>query len=43
MTGLLSVLIFSELLIIVSLDWPFSGAVRESPEALAEVLADFAP
>jgi Protein of unknown function (DUF4239) len=43
MTGLLSLLIFSELLIIVLIDRPFSGAVKVEPQALAEVLADFRP
>jgi hypothetical protein len=43
MTGLLSVLIFSELLMIVALDRPFSGAIKARPEALVEVLADFGP
>jgi hypothetical protein len=41
MTGLLSLLIFSELLTIVVIDRPFSGAVKVEPKALAEVLADF--
>jgi len=43
MTGLLSVLIFSELLIIVAIDRPFTGTVKVSPEALTDVLADFGP
>ena len=38
MTGLLSVLIFSELLAIVAIDRPFSGAVKLGPHALANVL-----
>jgi hypothetical protein len=41
MTALLSVLIFSELLIIVAIDRPFSGTVKVQPHALADVLADF--
>jgi hypothetical protein len=40
MTGLLALLIFSELLIIVGIDRPFSGAVKLGPNALAAVLAD---
>jgi uncharacterized membrane protein YdcZ (DUF606 family) len=40
MTALLAILIFSELLIIVSIDRPFSGGVRVGPNALAAVLAD---
>lgn len=43
MTGLLSLLIFSELLTIVVIDRPFSGAVKVEPQALADVLADFTP
>jgi hypothetical protein len=39
MTGLLSVLIFSELLAIVAIDRPFSGIVKVEPHALANVLA----
>jgi hypothetical protein len=41
MTGLLSFLIFSELLVAISIDRPFTGAVKVGPQALAEVLADF--
>jgi hypothetical protein len=41
MTALLACLIFSELLVIVAIDRPFSGAVKVHPTALAEVLADF--
>lgn len=40
MTGLLAVLIFSELLIVIAIDRPFTGAVKVHPTALAEVLAD---
>jgi hypothetical protein len=40
MTALLALLIFSELLIIVAIDRPFSGAVKLGPNALAAVLAD---
>ncbi|QAY96379.1 hypothetical protein CWB41_12095 [Methylovirgula ligni] len=42
MTALLSVLIFSELLIIVVLDRPFSGTVKVGPDAIADVIADHA-
>jgi hypothetical protein len=41
MTGALSVLIFSGLLIIIAIDHPFAGSVKVEPEALAGVLADF--
>ena len=41
MTGLLSVVIFSGLLIVVLIDRPFSGAVTVTPDALAKVLAEF--
>jgi hypothetical protein len=41
MTGLLALLIFSELLIIVAIDRPFTGVVKVEPDALAAVLADF--
>jgi Protein of unknown function (DUF4239) len=41
MTGMLSALIFSELLIVVAIDHPFTGTVKVGPEALTEVLADF--
>jgi uncharacterized membrane protein YdcZ (DUF606 family) len=40
MTGFLAVLIFSELLIIVAIDRPFTGPVKVEPTALAAVLAD---
>nr|WP_294511150.1 DUF4239 domain-containing protein [uncultured Rhodopila sp.] len=43
MTGALSVLIFSGLLIIIAIDHPFAGTVKVSPEALTMVLEDFAP
>jgi hypothetical protein len=43
MTGVLSVLIFSGLLIIIAIDHPFAGSVKVGPEALAMVLEDFAP
>jgi Protein of unknown function (DUF4239) len=38
MTGILSILIFSELLAIVAIDRPFSGAVKVEPRSLANVL-----
>ncbi len=41
MTGLLALLIFSELLIIIAVDRPFTGTVKVEPDALATVLADF--
>ena len=41
MTGILSVLIFSGLLIIIVVDHPFAGAVKVHPEALTVVLEDF--
>jgi hypothetical protein len=40
MTALLAILILSELLVIVGIDRPFSGAVKIEPNALAAVLAD---
>jgi Protein of unknown function (DUF4239) len=43
MTAFLAVLIFSELLIIITIDRPFTGAVKVQPNALAEVLADIGP
>jgi hypothetical protein len=41
MTGLLSILIFSGLLIIIVIDKPFAGVVKVQPDALAKVLAEF--
>ncbi len=41
MTGMLSALIFSALLIIIAIDLPFSGPVRVHPQALEQVLADW--
>ncbi|HTJ55965.1 MAG TPA: hypothetical protein VL418_00170 [Devosiaceae bacterium] len=41
MTGALSLLIWSGLLIIVAIDHPFAGSIRVSPEALAAVVEDF--
>jgi len=40
MTALPAILILSELLIIVGIDRPFSGAVKVGPNALAAVFAD---
>jgi hypothetical protein len=40
MTALLALLIFSELLVVIEIDRPFTGAVKVHPTALAEVLAD---
>ena len=39
MTGLLSILIFSELLVIVAIDRLFSGIVKVGPHSVANVLA----
>jgi hypothetical protein len=41
MTGGLSLLIFSGLLIIITFDQPFGGAVKVPPEPLVRVLEDF--
>jgi hypothetical protein len=41
MTGALSVLIFSALLVIIAIDHPFAGTVKVDTEPLATVLADF--
>jgi hypothetical protein len=40
MTALLASLIFSELLVVVAIDRPFTGSVRVHPNALADVLAE---
>jgi hypothetical protein len=40
MTGALTILIFSGLLVIIAIDHPFAGSVRVEPEPLATVLAD---
>jgi hypothetical protein len=42
MTGMLALLIFSELWVIVAIDRPFTGPVKVEPTALADVLAEFA-
>ncbi|HUI15512.1 MAG TPA: DUF4239 domain-containing protein [Xanthobacteraceae bacterium] len=41
MTGLLAVVIFSELLTIIAIDWPFTGPVKVEPTALKYVIVDF--
>ena len=41
MTGALTALIFSGLLVIISIDHPFAGPVKVEPEALSAVLGDF--
>ena len=41
MTGALSVLIFSALLIIIAIDYPFAGNVRVQPDALSLILEEF--
>ncbi|MEO8882528.1 MAG: DUF4239 domain-containing protein [Devosia sp.] len=41
MTGIVTVLIFSGLLVIVSIDHPFAGSVQVTPEGLKAVLEDF--
>jgi hypothetical protein len=41
MTGLLAAVIFSELLTIIAIDWPFTGPVKVEPAALKYVLTDF--
>jgi hypothetical protein len=39
----LALLIFSELLIIVAIDRPFTGSVKVEPAPLVDVLAEFQP
>jgi TolB-like protein len=41
MTGALSILIFSGLLIIIAIDYPLAGTVKVYPDALARVMEDF--
>ena len=43
MTGVLSVLVTMGLVVIISIDHPFTGPVYIHPDALALVLADYAP
>lgn len=42
MTGMLSALILSALLVVIAIDHPFTGSVKVTPEPLVAVLADFA-
>jgi hypothetical protein len=41
MTGILSILVFTSLLVIVSIAYPFTGPVHVDSEPLQTVLADF--
>jgi len=41
MTGALSILIFSALLIIIAIDYPFAGNVKVQPDALSLILEEF--
>ena len=41
MTGILTFLIFSGLLVIIAINHPFAGPVRVHPDALLVVLEDF--
>ena len=41
MTGVLSLMIFSGLLVIIAIDRPFAGNVKVGPDVLAVVMADF--
>jgi hypothetical protein len=41
MTGILSFLIFSGLLVVIAISYPFAGSVKIQPEALSAVLEDF--
>jgi hypothetical protein len=41
MTGTLSILIFSALLIVIAIDYPFAGNVKVRPDALSLVLQEF--
>jgi hypothetical protein len=41
MTALLAIMIFSELLVVVGIDRPFSGSIKVEPNALAAVLAEY--
>ena len=40
MTGALALLIFSALLVVVSIDHPFAGAVKVKPDAIHDVVTD---
>jgi Protein of unknown function (DUF4239) len=41
MTGMLSILIFSALLVIIAIDYPFSGPVQVTPHAFERTLAEW--
>jgi Na+/proline symporter len=41
MTGALSILIFSALLMVIAIDYPFAGSVKVEPHALSAALEDF--
>ena len=41
MTGALSILIFSALLMVIAIDYPFAGSVKVEPHALSATLEDF--
>ncbi len=41
MAGMLSILIFSALLVIIAIDYPFSGPVHVSPHAFERALAEW--
>ena len=43
MTGILAANVFMGLLVIVSINYPFTGPVRIGSEPLQHVLEDFAP
>jgi hypothetical protein len=43
MTGVLSVIVFMGLLVIVSIDYPFSGPIHVGSEPLTTVIEDFEP
>jgi high-affinity Fe2+/Pb2+ permease len=41
MTGVLSILIFSGLLIVIAIHYPLAGTIKVQPDALARVVEDF--
>jgi hypothetical protein len=41
MTGASSISIFSALLIVIAIDYPFAGSVKVEPHSLLAVLEDF--
>ncbi|MEI9915539.1 MAG: hypothetical protein WDN29_06680 [Methylovirgula sp.] len=43
MTGLLAFPVFSELVIVITIERPFAGGIKQAPTPLARVLNDFAP